>query len=380
MSVPSTPEELEAAATTPEPADSLAGRFVVHPNEHPASEEEVSQVLASPGFGRYFTDHMARATWTAEDGWHNHAIVPYGPLSLDPAGSVLHYGQEVFEGLKAYRHADGSLWLFRPTYNGARLNFSGHRLAIPELPVDDFVASLVDLVRQDRRWVPGAEGESLYLRPFIFASEAFLGVRAAAAYEYIVLASPAGAYFPNGFQPIKVWVEPDYHRAGPGGMGAAKTGGNYAASLLPKVTASAAGYDEVLFLDAATATNLDELGGMNVFVVYADGSVATPKLTGNILPGNTRSCIMQLLRRAGVEVREDTLALRDVVSGIQDGSVAEMFACGTAAVVTAIGQLTGEDFSVELPTHTVAQRIYEELTGIHNGTREDPFGWMYRIA
>nr|WP_231583129.1 branched-chain amino acid aminotransferase [Actinobaculum suis] len=381
MSMPTNPEELELAGSAPQPsADAVAGRFALHPNPQAASTAEVKEILSNPGFGVHFTDHMARATWTQEKGWHDKQIVPYGPLSLDPAGAVLHYGQEVFEGLKAYKHADGSLWSFRPAYNGARLNFSSHRLAIPALPMEDFLGSVVDLVREDARWVPEEEGASLYLRPYIFASEAFLGVRAATRYEYLCIASPAGPYFEHGFQPINVWVEQKYHRAGPGGMGEVKTGGNYAASLLPKMHAAEENYDEVLFLDAATNKNLDEFGGMNVFVVYADGRVRTPRLTGNILPGNTRSSIIQLLQRDGVDVAEATLPLADVLAGIESGEVTEMFACGTAAVVTAVGSLTGEDFQAKLPSHEVAQSIYDELTGIQAGTAEDTFGWMYRIA
>uniref|UniRef100_UPI003899A1F0 branched-chain amino acid aminotransferase n=1 Tax=Actinotignum urinale TaxID=190146 RepID=UPI003899A1F0 len=381
MSMPTTPAELEALAAEPlKSASDLAGTFVKqdHPGVKP--ESEVEKILANPGFGNFFTDYMVHATWTAEKGWHNKVVEPYGPLSLDPAGSVLHYGQEVFEGLKAYRHEDGSIWTFRPSYNAARLNFSNHRLAIPEFPMDDFLASIVDLIAADSRWVPSKEGETLYLRPFIFASESFLGVRAATRYEYFLLGSPSGAYFKNGFQPINVWVEQEFHRAGNGGMGAVKTGGNYASSLLPKMEASAKGFDEVLFLDATTSTYLDELGGMNVFVVYKDGKIRTPKLTGNILPGNTRSCIMQLLTRDGVDVAEATIDLKQLLADIESGEVVEMFACGTAAVVTTIGSLTGTDFKVTLPKHDTSKAIYDELTGIQLGTRPDTFGWLYRLA
>ena len=323
---------------------------------------------------------MAPAVWTPDKGWHDFRIEAYGPLSLDPAGAVLHYGQETFEGLKAYRHEDGSIWTFRPTYNAARLNHSNRRLAIPELEHEAFIGSLVNLVRQDAAWVPNAPGSSLYLRPFIFASEAFLGVRAAERYEYLAVASPSGAYFTNGFQPIDVWVEREFHRAGPGGMGDAKTGGNYASSLLPKTIAHEGGYDEVMFLDAATDTNIDELGGMNVFVVMSDGSIRTPKLTGNILAGCTRSSILQLLRDDGADVREETLALADVLAGIESGAVAEMFACGTAAVITSIGSLSGKDFRVEIPGNKLTRTIYDRITGIQLGKVEDRHGWLYRLA
>ena len=376
-----TPTELEAAAAAPiASADELAGTYELVPSETLKTDAEHDEIFQHLGFGVDFSDYMAHATWTAEEGWHNKRIEPYGPLLLDPAGAVLHYGQEVFEGMKAYRHDDGSIWTFRPTYNAARLNKSNRRLAIPEISHEDFMASIVDLVRADSRWVPTAPGSSLYLRPFVFASEAFLGVRAASKYEYLVIASPSGAYFQHGFQPINVWVDREYHRAGPGGMGDVKTGGNYAASLLPKVVAHDDGYDEVLFLDAATNTNLDELGGMNVFVVMADGSVKTPVLTGNILPGCTRSSIIQLLESQGVDVSEETIPLTWLIDGLASGEVAEMFACGTAAVITAIGRLTGKDFDVEVPVGTVTKAIYDELTAIQLGHSEDKFGWLYKLS
>ncbi|QOR48287.1 branched-chain amino acid aminotransferase [Trueperella pecoris] len=375
------PTELEIFSAQPvASADELAGTFVLQPHEALKSDEEHDRVFSHLGFGTDFSDYMAHATWTAAEGWHAKVVEPYGPLSLDPAGSVLHYGQEVFEGMKAYRHVDGSIWTFRPTYNAARINMSCRRLAIPEIPVEDFMGSIVDLVRADARWVPSAPGSSLYLRPFVFASESFLGVRAASRYEYLVIASPSGAYFPNGLKPINVWVDRDYHRAGPGGMGDVKTGGNYAASLLPKVQAHDAGYDEVLFLDAATNTNIDELGGMNVFIVMADGSVKTPKLTGNILPGGTRSSILQFLESEGTPVSEETISLQSVVDGLASGEISEMFACGTAAVVTPIGRLASADFDVAVPVGEKTSAIYEELTAIQLGHREDRFGWLYKIA
>ena len=371
--------EKESAQQIPA-AEELAHGYVVRGHPHKKSEEEYARQMERLGFGVDFSDYMAHSTWTAETGWAEKSIEPYGPLLLDPGTAVLHYGQEIFEGLKAYRHDDGSIWTFRPLYNAARLNHSARRLAIPELPLRDFMESIVGLVRADQRWVPEAEGASLYLRPFTFASESFLGVRAASRYEYLVMASPSGPYFAHGFQPIEVWVEKDYHRAGPGGMGDAKTGGNYASSLLPKVTAHDQGFDEVMFLDARTDTYIDELGGMNVFVVMSDGSVKTPKLTGNILPGCTRSSIIQLLESEGVRVSEEEIAIADVVAGIASGAVAEMFACGTAAVVTAIGRLASADFDVCVPVGGVTKRIYDTLTGIQLGRIEDKFSWCYRLV
>ena len=261
-------------------ADELLGSWEIVPNPHSTSQAERSAALVDLGFGKRFSDHMAHATWTAERGWHDFRIEPYEAIAMSPAGAVLHYGQEVFEGLKAYRHADGSIWTFRPTYN-----HSSRRLAIPEFEHEAFIGSIVNLVRQDAAWVPDAPGSSLYLRPFIFASEAFLGVRASHRYEYMVVASPSGAYFANGFQPIDVWVEREFHRAGTGGMGDAKTGGNYASSLLPKTVAHDAGYDEVMFLDATMGTDIDELGGMNVFVVMSDPRGMHPFLHPSALAG-----------------------------------------------------------------------------------------------
>lgn len=373
--------ELECESAEPIPgADELAGGFELVVSDHLKSDADYQAQMSNLGFGVDYSDYMAHATWHAGGGWTRKVIEPYGPLALDPGTAVLHYGQEIFEGLKAYRHDDGSIWTFRPLYNSARLNRSGRRLAIPALPARDFMESIVGLVRADARWVPQQEGASLYLRPFTFASESFLGVRAASRYEYLVMASPSGPYFEHGFQPIEVWVEKTYHRAGPGGMGDAKTGGNYASSLLPKVTAHDEGFDEVMFLDARTATTIDELGGMNVFVVMSDGSVKTPALSGNILPGCTRSSIIQLLESEGVSVSEVPIAIADVVAGLKNGTVAEMFACGTAAVVTSIGRLASDDFDVTVPAGPMTKRIYDEITNIQLGRAEDKFGWCYRLA
>ncbi|MFT0848980.1 branched-chain amino acid aminotransferase [Actinomycetaceae bacterium L2_0104] len=381
MTTSYTPTALETAAAAPLPsAAEVAGAFVRQPHPNIATVDERKAKMDKLLFGKDFSDFQAHATWTQEKGWHNKVIEPYSPLVMDPAAAVLHYGQEIFEGLKAYRHEDGSIWTFRPSYNAARLNYSASRLAMPHLSHEDFIASIVGLVTADSEWVPDVPGSSYYLRPFTFASEPFLGVRAAHQYEYLVIGSPSGPYFQHGYQPINLWVEREYHRAGPGGMGDAKTGGNYASSLLPKVKAHEAGYDEVLFLDAATDTNLDELGGMNVFVVMADGSFKTPKLTGNILPGCTRSSIMQLLRSQGVAVSEETISLQELLDGIESGDVAEMFACGTAAVITAIGSLTGEDFHVDIPSGERTKSIYDQITAIQLGQAPDIFNWLYRLA
>lgn len=372
--------ELEQAAARPLPqAPELAGTWPVSRNPNPVPAPKREEILTHLRFGSDYTDHMARATYSG-GRWHSHRIEPYGPIPLSPAAAVLHYAQEIFEGLKAYRHEDGSVWTFRPGYNAARLNYSARRLAIPEFAEDDFLASIVNLVQADEAWVPSVPGSSLYLRPFIIATEPFLGVRQAHELEYLLIASPSGPYFKGGFTPVRVWVTRDYHRAGPGGTGAAKFGGNYAASLIPKVAASEAGYDEVCFLDAVTKENIDELGGMNVFVVRRDGTVATPELNGNILPGGTRGAIITVLNEWGIPVREEPIGLTKLVEDIRAGEVTEMFACGTAAVVTSIGHLAGTDFQVDIPGQELTGRIYQRITDIQLGNVPDDHGWTYRIC
>ena len=374
-----TPLAHAAAVAVPD-ANDLAGRFLLAPNPEAASEAERVQALTDLHFGSVFTDHMAHARWTRGVGWTDHEITAYGDLTLSPAAAVLHYGQEIFEGIKAYRHADGSIWTFRPRYNAARLNISARRMALPELPEEDFIASLVDLVRADGHWVPSGEGESLYLRPFVFASAAFLGVRAADVVDYYVIASPSGAYFTGGLKPISIWVSQNFHRAGRGGTGFAKTGGNYASSLLPQQEAAAKGCDQVCFLDDVTERNLEELGGMNIMVVDHDGTVRTPHLTGTILEGSTRSAIIRLLIDSGRRVVEDTISLEGLLSDIESGRVREVFACGTAAVVVPLERLKGEGFDVTIEGSAVTSEIHDRLTGIQYGTYEDPHNWMYRLA
>ncbi|GIG27646.1 branched-chain amino acid aminotransferase [Cellulomonas marina] len=368
----------DTTAATP-----TGGGFVVHANPAPVPDEAREAELVAPRFGTVFTDHMARVSWDEARGWHDRRVEAYGPLQMDPASAVLHYAQEIFEGLKAYRHADGSVWSFRPQANAARLARSAARLALPVLPEEDFLASIEALVRQDLAWVPSGEETSLYLRPFMYASEAFLGVRASRQVEYLVIASPVGPYFAQGVHPVAIWVSDDYRRAAPGGTGAAKCGGNYAASLLPQQEASARGFDQVCYLDATTGTTLEELGGMNVVVVHADGTVRTPALNGSILEGVTRSSILRLLADAGHAVEEAPVLLADLVAGLADGSVTEVFACGTAAVVTPIGRLAGAGFDHVVGDGTagaVTMRIREQLTDIQYGRAADPHGWMHRLA
>ena len=372
---------LARAAEVPVPeADAIAGRFPLTANPSPVAEDERKAILAGLHFGDSFTDHMAHARWKQGEGWGDYGVIPYGNLSLSPATAVLHYGQEIFEGIKAYRHDDGSVWTFRPRYNAARLNASARRLALPELSEEDFVASLVDLVRADAAWVPSGEGESLYLRPFAFASEAFLGVRPSKVVDYYVIASPSGSYFTHGLEPISIWVSTEYHRAGRGGTGAAKTGGNYASSLLPQQEAYAQGCDQVCFLDDVSQKNLEDLGGMNIMVVDADGTVRTPQLTGTILEGSTRSAIIRMLRDSGRNVVEDTISLEGLLSDIESGRVSEVFACGTAAVVVPLGHLKGEGFDARIEGSEVTRQIHDRLTSIQSGHAEDPYGWMYQLV
>ena len=364
----------------------MALDFVIKRNDEPLPAEQRAQILATPGFGKSFTDHMVTVTWTAADGWHDAQVRPYGPLQLDPSSAVLHYAQEIFEGLKAYRHADGSVWAFRPDQNAARFQRSARRLALPELPPEDFVESVRALVDVDVEWVPSPEGggeTSLYLRPFMFASEAFLGVRPAAEVTYCVIASPAGPYFSGGVQPVSIWLSTNYTRAAPGGTGAAKCGGNYAASLAAQVEASANGCDQVCFLDAVERRWVEELGGMNLYFVLDDGSVVTPELTGTILEGVTRDSILDLLRDGGHEVVERRVSIDEWRSGAASGGIREVFACGTAAVITPVGRLVSPDGEVVMGdggTGPVTAGVRSRLLDLQYSRVPDPHGWMHRLV
>ncbi|MBN8485504.1 MAG: branched-chain amino acid aminotransferase [Sphingomonadales bacterium] len=356
--------------------------FTRLPHPAPVADEVRAEVLANPGFGSRFTDHMVTIEWSEEAGWHGATVAPYGPIALDPAASVLHYAQEIFEGLKAYRHPDGSMALFRPEANAARFNASAKRLAMPELPEALFIAAIEELVRADAGWFPTVEGGSLYLRPFMIATEAFLGVRPAKAYKFIVIASPAGNYFKSGAPAVSIWVS-DYTRAAPGGTGAAKCGGNYAASLVPTAEAFAKGHDQVLFLDATEHRWIEELGGMNLFFAFADGSLLTPPLTGTILPGITRDSLITLAREEGLIVREERYALDQWRSDAASGQLVEAFACGTAAVVTPVGKVAGPDGDFTIGSGGPGQltgKLKARLTAIQRGEEPDSHGWVHRIG
>lgn len=362
-------------------AAALAFRRLAHPAPVPSALR--AQAIADPGFGKVFTDHMVVIEYDADrGGWHDAVLSPREPIALDPAASVLHYAQEVFEGLKAYRHPDGRLGLFRPEQNARRLQASARRMAMPELPEALFLESIRLLLEADAAWMPSVDGGSIYLRPFIFASEAFLGVRPARQYKYVLIASAAGGYFRSGHDGVKIWVSSDFTRAAPGGTGAAKTGGNYAASLVPQAQGIEHGCDQVVFLDATERRWIEELGGMNLFFVMKDGSIITPPLTGTILPGITRDSLIQLMRADGLVVHEQRYAIDQWQADAQSGKLIETMACGTAAVVTPVGQVIGDGIDFTIGTGgagSTTERFRKLLTGIQRGTEPDPFGWVLRL-
>jgi branched-chain amino acid aminotransferase len=355
-------------------------QFSVEPTKTPTSPERLAEILADPGFGRTFTDHMAIATWTVDRGWHDARITPYAPLALDPATQVLHYAQAIFEGFKAYAQPDGSIATFRPTANAERFRRSAARMALPELPVDDFVAAADTLVRTEAAWVPTAEGTSLYLRPLMMATEVGLGVRPAQTVTFLVIASPSASYFSGGVKPVTIWLSEDYTRAAPGGTGAAKCAGNYAASLVAQQEAIANGCEQVVFLDAVERRWVEEFGGMNIWFVLDDGTLVTPELTGSILEGITRDTIITLAGDLGREVEERRVDVDEWRKGADTGRITEVFACGTAAVITSVGALRWHGGEVTMPAATpVADTIRDTLVGIQQGRVPDTHGWLHRV-
>ena len=355
-----------------------------HPTPLPADQREA--VLADPGFGRTFTDHMVTAHYDAERGWHDAAVVPYGPLALDPAAMALHYGQSIFEGLKAYRRADGSVTLFRPEQNAARFARSAQRLAMPPLPTQLFLDALTALVGVDEAWVPTGAERSLYLRPFMFATEVGLGVRPSATYLFVLIASPAGAYFPRGVAPVTVWLSEDFTRAAPGGTGEAKCAGNYAASLVAQAEATRQGCDQVVWLDAAHHEVVEEMGGMNLVFVYGPPDrprLVTPALTGTLLPGVTRDSLLTLARDLGMTAQEGTVTVPAWRADAASGELTEVFACGTAAVVTPVGAVRSRagDWVVGDGTPgPVTLWLRRELLAIQTGQAADPYGWTVPVG
>ncbi|MEU3165296.1 branched-chain amino acid aminotransferase [Streptosporangium sp. NPDC006930] len=356
--------------------------FDVQLSDHARTAAEREQVMASPGFGQVFTDHMISIDYTEGEGWHDARLMPYGPLSLDPATSVFHYAQELFEGLKAYRQENGAIVTFRPEANAARFNSSALRMAMPELPEETFVESLELLVQTDREWVPTTPGHSLYLRPFMIATQPALGVNyPSRSYKYMVIASPAAAYFGGG-QAVTVWLSTEYTRAAPGGTGFAKCGGNYAAAFVAQRQAVEQGCDQVVWLDAGEHRYVEEMGGMNLFFVYGD-RLLTPALTGTLLPGITRDSILSLASDLGLQAEEGRLSVEEWQQGCETGELTEVFACGTAAVVTPVGSVKGADRAWTIGDGTqgpVTSKIREELVGIQYGTRPDPHSWVHKIC
>ena len=356
------------------------------PTSQPLPAAQRDAVLADPGFGRSFTDHMVTARWTEGRGWHDAELVPYGPLSLDPATMALHYGQEIFEGLKAYRWADGRIASFRPEMNARRFNRSARRLAMPDLPEELFLESLAALVSQDRAWVPADPEMSLYLRPFMISTEVGLGVKPASSYLFLLIASPAGAYFRGGVQPVSVWLSTEYVRASPGGTGEAKCAGNYAASLIAQAQASQQGCDQVVWLDAAERRWVEEMGGMNLFFVYGSGDDArlvTPELTGALLPGVTRDSLLAVADDLGYSADQARIDVDTWYADNESGRLTEVFACGTAAVITPVGQVKSAAGGWEVGDGRpgpVTMRLREHLLDIQRGRTPDTHGWMRTLV
>jgi len=354
----------------------------IRPNANPVSAAERAALLVEPGFGRVFTDHMVTIRYAEGKGWYDARVEARGPIPMDPATAVLHYAQEIFEGLKAYHAADGGVTMFRPEANAARFRASAERMAMAPLPEDLFLDSLHELIKVDRDWIPTASEGSLYLRPFMYASEVFLGVKPSSEYLYVLIASPVGSYFKGGVKPVSVWVSEDYTRAAPGGTGAAKCGGNYAASLVAQAQAIEYGCDQVVFLDAVERRWVDELGGMNIFFVYADGTLVTPPLTGSILPGITRDSILTLARDQGLTVVERPYAYAEWQADTESGALREAFACGTAAVITPIGTVKstrGEFVMGDGTAGPVTTDLRQQLVDIQRGRTPDRYGWVHRV-
>lgn len=329
------------------------------------------------GFGRIFTDHMFLMNYTRGKGWHDPRIEPYHDLTLSPAAMVFHYGQEMFEGLKAYKGDDGTNYLFRPDMNAKRTNDTNDRLCIPQVPVEDYVQAVKAIVSVDADWIPTEPGTSLYIRPFIVATEPFLGVDVSETFLFMIILSPSGAYYESGLEPVGIWIEDDYVRAVRGGMGFAKTGGNYAASLAAQVKAHDDGYSQVLWLDGVERKYIEEVGAMNIFFKI-DGKIVTPMLNGSILPGITRNSVLELCRSWGMEVEERRVSVEELIQAQKDGKLGECFGTGTAAVISPVGKLRYKDEVMTIgggEIGPVSQKLYDTVTGIQLGRLEDPFGW-----
>jgi len=333
------------------------------------------------GFGKIFTDHMFIMNYTEGKGWHDPRIVPYQDLTLSPACMVFHYGQEMFEGLKAYKGEDGKSYLFRPDMNGKRTNNTNDRLCIPQIPVEDFVQAVQAVVKVDEDWIPTEPGTSLYIRPFIIATEPFLGVDVSETYLFMIIMSPSGAYYAEGLKPVGIWIEDDYVRAVKGGMGYAKTGGNYAASLAAQVKAHDGGYSQVLWLDGVERKYIEEVGAMNIFFKI-DGKIVTPELNGSILPGITRDSVLTICRDWGLPVEERKISVDELIEAQKTGKLEECFGSGTAAVISPVGKLRYKDDVMTIGNGEIgeiSQKLYDTVTGIQLGKLEDKFGWRLEV-
>ncbi|STQ92613.1 Branched-chain-amino-acid aminotransferase [Janthinobacterium lividum] len=359
--------------------------LVVTPSAHPLSDAERAARMVNPAFGRIFTDHMVVIPY--RDGkWQQGELKAYGPLMLDPSASSLHYGQAIFEGYKAFAQPDGSIKTFRPEQNAERFNRSAARLAMPAIPVELFLEAGDALIAQDRNWVPKNTGESLYMRPLMIATDPYLGVRPSEEYLFVLFASPAGAYFPKGVKPVTVWISEDFVRAAPGGTGEAKCAGNYAASLMAQSQAQEKGCDQVVWLDAVHREFIEEMGGMNLFFVYKDGekiTVVTPELTGTLLPGITRRSLLEMARDLGYATEERKLSVQQWRDDIASGRMTEVFACGTAAVITPVGVAKANGFEMTINNNengAVTLALREALLGLQHGTAADTHGWMHKVC
>lgn len=355
--------------------------LLVTPSSTALNTAQRNERMRSPGFGRIFTDHMVVIPYR-DGAWQQGEVKAYGPLSLDPSASVLHYGQAIFEGFKAFSQPDGSVKTFRPEENAERFNRSAKRMAMPSMPPALFLHAARELIGIDRAWVPPSVGESLYLRPLMIATDPFLGVRPATEYLFVLIASPAGAYFPQGVKPVSVWISEEYVRAAPGGTGEAKCAGNYAASLLAQVQAQENGCDQVVWLDAVSHQTVEEMGGMNLFFVYRDGdkvTIATPALTGTLLAGITRRSLLQLARDLGYAAEERKITVQQWRDDVAAGQLTEVFACGTAAVITPVGTVKARDFEMRInhgENGAVTMALREALLGIQHGSAPDQHHWM----
>lgn len=332
-------------------------------------------------FGTIFTDHMFIMNYETGKGWYDPRIVPYQPVVLDPAAMVFHYGQEMFEGLKAYHAEDGRTLLFRPDMNAKRTNNSNKRLCIPQIPEEDFVQAVRELVKVEEKWVPSKPGTSLYIRPFIIATDPFLGVRPSDTYQFIIILSPVGAYYPEGLNPVKIWIEDDYVRAVKGGIGEAKTGGNYVASMAAQMKAHEEGYSQVLWLDGVERKYIEEVGAMNIFFKI-NGTVVTPMLNGSILPGITRNSVIALCKEWGLPVEERRVSAQELVDAYEAGTLEEVFGTGTAAVISPVGALRFGDRVMQIKDGSIgeySQKFYDTITGIQLGKIKDTKGWVVEV-